>query len=215
MRMNRRLHAVYQSALAEWSHTLPAADGVSRPLLLHVPASYSQATIRLMIVGQETFGWGVPGRDSVDELLANYREFDLGRNYRRSPFWQAAHRVHRALNPEGPEHAFLWSNLVKVDQHQRRPDPAVEEAVCRLGLLPAEMAITQPDVVIFFTGPQYDERLRSTFPGVVYKQLSPALVQLEHTRLPVHGYRTYHPGYLRRSRRWDVLDELASRARAA
>jgi len=210
--MNQRLYSLYHAAVAELDLALPVGAGISRPLLLYVPDAYHAAAIKLMIVGQETAGWCEPG-DTVDTLLAVYCGFDLGRKCRRSHFWQAAHKVYRGLNPQGPERAFLWSNLVKVDQCERRPEPAVEEAVSRLGLLPAEIAITQPDAVIFFTGPRYDDRLRSTFPGLSLNPVLPAVARVEHTSLPAPSYRTYHPRYLRRSGLWHVLDELVSRIR--
>jgi hypothetical protein len=210
--MNQQLYNLYCAAVAELDSALPPGAGVSRPLLLYVPDAYHAAAFKLMIVGQETNGWCDPG-DTVDTLIGIYCGFNLGQKCYRSPFWQAAHRIYRGLNPQGPERAFLWSNLVKVDQNGRRPESAVEEAVSRLGLLPAEISITQPDVVVFFTGPFYDDRLRSTFRGLTLNPGSAVIARVEHPDLPVHSYRTYHPGYLRRSRQWHVLDELVSRVR--
>jgi hypothetical protein len=168
-----------------------------------------------MVVGQQTFGCGSAVSSSVDDLLAEYRSFYLGQHYRRTPFWQAARRLYRSLSPDGAEGAFLWTNLVKLDQFQSRPEAAVEDLVCDLRLLPAEMLITCPDVVVFFTGPNYDARLRRTFPGVVYQAQSREIAQLKHPGLPNRSYRTYHPAYLRRSRRWYVLDEIAALATMA
>jgi hypothetical protein len=224
--MNRRLHGIYEDAVAAWTRDLSTVAGVSRPLLMYVPESYAKTAVKLMVVGQETYGWGDPETrpetntvveyNTVDALVGLYRGFDLARHYRRrSYFWRAAHRLYRELNPGGEEHAFVWSNLVKVDQNKRRPEFAVEEAICRLGLLEKEIEITKPDVVIFFTGPTRDERLRSTFPDVVYEELFPGVVQLRHSALPARSYRTYHPSYLKRSRRWGDLERLLSHIQAA
>jgi hypothetical protein len=76
-------------------------------------------------------------------------------------------------------------------------------------LLQAEIEITKPSVVVFFTGPSYDHRLASTFPGLSFETSSRRLSRVFHPLLPRHSYRTYHPNYLRRSKsNWTVLDEI-------
>ena len=216
--MNTRLLEIYESALDELSRTLPPVGGLSRPLLLAVPDGYHRAQIKLMVVGQETRGWGDGCAFAASDLMRCYREFDLARTYRYpgAPFWRAAHELYGGLNPHGPERAFLWSNLVKVDQYReadpngRRPTLEVEEAVSRLGLLPQEIAVTEPDAVVFFTGPDYKVRLQETFPGVDHRSVCSVLSKLAHPELPCHTYQTYHPQYLNRSTRWGTIGEIVS-----
>ena len=209
--INEELTRRYEQALAQLPR-LPA--GVSEPHLIQVPPTYALASTRLMVVGQQTYGWGDPPYvGSVQLLMAGYASFDLGNGYRRSPLWMAAHKLHRALNPEGPERAFLWSNLVKVDQKGERPTPEVEEMAARLGLLQMEIELTKPDVVIFFTGPDYDDRLKATFPSVRFVDAGRLIHRLEHPHLPTRSFRTYHPKHLRLSRNWSVLTELIALAR--
>jgi hypothetical protein len=98
----------------------------------------------------------------------------------------------------------------RSSQHKTRPSPAVEEVVCNLGLLREEIRITHPDVVVFFTGTNYDGRLRQTFPGATLERLSPFVSRVKQDQLlPRRSYRTSHPKYLRLSRNWQVLDEIA------
>ena len=99
-------------------------------------------------------------------------------------------------------------HLVRVDQRRDRPSQKVEMSVSQLGLLSQEIAITNPDAVVFFTGPHYDARLRSSFPSVEYQAVSPTLARLKHYGLPVSAFKTYHPNYLRRSRQWSVLEDV-------
>jgi hypothetical protein len=208
--MNRELARGYEKALPQ---LLALPGGVSKPLLMQVPSGYGATPQKLMIVGQETKGWGPKGaQPSVADLMGGYAGFNLGANYRRNPFWVASHQLHRALNPDAPEPSFLWSNLVKVDQNERRPTAEVEETVARLGLLAMEIGVTRPDVVVFFTGPRYDARLEATFPGARLEEAGPKVSRVVHRDLPELTFRTYHPGYLRRSRQWAVLSELASLA---
>jgi len=81
-------------------------------------------------------------------------------------------------------------------------------SVSQLGLLSQEIAITNPEAVVFFTGPHYDARLKSSFPNVEYKALSHTLARLNHYELPISSFKAYHPNYLRRSRQWNVLDDV-------
>lgn len=213
--MNAQLRTLYGDLLPSLDGVTAGFDGVSRPLLMEVPESYGQAAFRLMIVGQQTRYWGEEC-ESVNHLMAFYSGFELGRTQRRSQFWQAAHRLYRHLNPGCPEGGFLWSNLVKVDQHGGRiREPGLEDAVVRVGLLQGEIAITEPQAVIFFTGPSFDASLASSFPGAVLEPVSDNLLQVRHPALPIHSYRTYHPRYLKRSGRWGVLDDIVSRCRAS
>jgi hypothetical protein len=175
--------------------------------------------VRLLIVGQETYGWGEgidhgqPVEELVDELSSWYRSFDLGAKYRSTPFWAAADQIYRALNPKAEGRAFLWSNLVKMDSGKSRVSAEVEERVAALRLLQLEIAAHRPEVVVFFSGPRYDHRLTASFPDAVLEAAGPLLSRVVHPDLPERSYRTYHPRYLRMSRHWDVLVELSSRCK--
>jgi len=218
---NQRLCEKYGSAWQTLVEALPVDDGLSNPLFLSVPARYSHARIRLMVVGQETNGWGTNdkgalgeplGTDPVRRLMAVYDEFNFGQHYVKSPFWQASHELYRSLNPSGPDRGFLWSNLVKVDQRCSRPDARYEEIVASLGLLEYEIQTLLPRVIVFFTGPYYEERLRRTFPGNRIEEVAPFIARV-HLDCPdgAIAWRTYHPSYLRRARHWHVLSEIVSR----
>jgi hypothetical protein len=202
------LKQAYRNALPSIEQISAQNDGVSGPLLMEVPDSYRRASVRLMIIGQQTYGWPSVTVE-LDELLRTYTAFDLGREYYSSPFWQASHQVFRAVNPDGPDRAFLWSNLVRVDQHRERPSAEIEDAVSGLGLLNCELQILKPDAAVFFTGPHYDDRLRQTFPGVRYHELAQDVVRLQHQDLPAKSFRTYHPRYLWQAKKRAALTSIA------
>ena len=208
--MNAALKSLYTSKWAALER-ITQNDGVSWPLLLKVPPEYGQARLRLLVVGQQTDEWGGYGDDAdrVAWLMEGYAHFALARSYKSTPFWQASRELYASLNPDGPPFGFLWSNLVKVDQQGDRPVEHVEEAVCELGLLPAEVDIVRPEAVVFFTGHSYDPRLRSTFPALRLVQLGEFLVRLEHPVLPFHTYRTPHPKWLRLKKHWNILERAA------
>jgi hypothetical protein len=212
--MNRRLAESYEKAFDRFSGFNGAKD-VSAPLLLQVPDAYTQASRRLMVVGQQTDGWG-EGYDpsSVGALMKGYADFNLGAGkWRRTPFWRAAHELYRTLNPACPPEGFLWSNLAKVDVAGGCPPRAILERVLQWRLLPKEIDIAKPDVVVFFTGPQYDGLLRETFPAARVEAVGDYIARVTATdnSLPPHAYRTYHPKFLSFRRHWNVLSQIADR----
>jgi hypothetical protein len=215
--MNSQLAELYTERFDTCRLIRETHEEISWPLLMEVPETYHLAPVRLKIVGQETRGWAehIHGSTTIEELMSFYRGFNLGERYRASPFWQASNHIHKALNPEGPPRSYLWSNLLKLSQHKKRPNSEVEDMVAGLGLLQAEIEITQPQVTLFLTGPRYEERLGTTFPGILAEPVTPLFSRLKHSAFPAqsHVYRTYHPNYLRRTRKWHVIEQIAETAR--
>lgn len=210
--MNEELRALYERSWPALAAACARHDGVSQPQLIHVPEAYGEASTRLAIVGQQARFWGGDatfGADPVPSLMRHYADFDLGRAEAGEPFWSACHALHAALSPDGPERAFLWTNLVKVDQRGDRPDPLLEEDVVRLGLLQAELSIVRPDAVVFFTGPRYDPLLEDCFPGLAHERAGlPFVSRLVHERLPDASFRCYDPGFLYHRGSRVVIDRL-------
>ena len=55
--MNEKLKKLYES---KWSKLIKSAKGsnAAYPLLIKVDDNYQKADVRVMVVGQETAGWG-------------------------------------------------------------------------------------------------------------------------------------------------------------
>jgi len=210
--LNTRLKAIYEeyypNLVAALGRLAPDYPKLSEPLLMSVFDSYDQADHRLMVFGQQTNGWGTPGSDSVarvSELMANYVGFHVGEDYIPTPFWCMARELHRRLNPQSPQDGFLWNNVFKVDHAGGRPCSAVVDVLfTEFPVVPLEIQATEPEVVVFFTGPSIDNNIRSTFPGIEFLDgPSPdlsrrQLARLRQRSLPEKTFRTYHPGYLQR-----------------
>jgi hypothetical protein len=203
---------------------------LSPPLLIDPPAGYYTQSIRLFIIGKQTHTWYnerfLPecSDNPIQTLMRIYRdEFRLGLGY-NSPFWTAV-RVLEARLGIAPG-CVVWSNLNKVDQgksgrEERRPVTDIETGLLtHFPVLKQEIALAVPDVVVFFTGPDYDDLLERLFPKVVLSTIHGferrALARVEHPALPKKAFRSWHPGYLRRNKeRWDsVLAALAGLAGA-
>ena len=56
--MRNDLRALYESALDFMRGEAAEYSNVSHPLLVSVPDGYAESAVRLMVVGQETHGWG-------------------------------------------------------------------------------------------------------------------------------------------------------------
>jgi len=108
---------------------------LSCPLFVAPPTEWSSSRHKLLVVGQETFGWDFPkgeiGSDedvwtlkecldipgAIEALGAAYEKFDLGHQFEslsRAPFWNA-HRYLAERLEDGEYRAVLWTNLARCD----------------------------------------------------------------------------------------------------
>ncbi len=186
---------------------------LSNPFLIDAVDSYWKASIKVLFVGKETCGWGKyidtvhrEPQEAIYYLQNDYLQFRQEKRWAHTPFWRASNIIYTRFNPYGPEDGYMTSNLIKLDQNNTRPSPELEEIICsNFPLLSYEIKALDPDVVIFFTGPYYDERLKKTFAGAVLDTVDnlplDLLARIKHEKLPYHSYRTYHPGYSLRGRK--------------
>lgn len=213
--MNDQLRALYRENWDAFSDAME--KGSSAPLLMSASEAYREASPRLLFVGQETNGWDHPTStaDPTGELLERYEAFRFGEKFRNSPFWRAVHEIRGDVNPESSDASILWSNLGKVDVDNDLPPADVLDPLLQADILPQEIEITEPDAVIFFTGPtsKYDRLLRRTFDGAELKKLEPNLHRVSHPDLPERSYRTYHPNFLQQDRQWERVESISRRIR--
>lgn len=237
MNRQQRLREAYEMSWPTLVSALATAgnvDELSYPQLMDLEAhNYLKSSRKVFVVGQQTEEWFGKWCDLENDsngtpipfLLNIYREFRLGIERRHTPFWSASHGLYGALNPTGPEDGFVWSNLIKMDEKGRRdtkdarPQLELEDLVCRtFNMLPKEIEFAEPEVVIFFTGPRYDERLGACLESELLPVEGWPLRELarvvdRHNLLPKHSYRTYHPGYLFRGKHhvWQKLRQEISK----
>jgi hypothetical protein len=202
--LNRQLRAFYTSHWAAIQQCVPVSGGYSKPHLLRVNPGYIHAPTKLLIVGQQTHGWDfTPGIDypsnQIDALMNLYHEFNLGERYRSTPFWRTAYHLQAKVNPAYDQYGFLWSNLIRVD-HDGNRATEVEDILCRIPLLAGEIKILQPDAVVFLTGPSYEDRLLTTFPGIQKSRLKAfdpsVLARIVGCEMPKSTFRTYHAKFI-------------------
>ena len=196
------------------------AQGLYNPLFLRIFDEYWR--YRLLVIGQQTHGWGgllgkderrILREDPVTSLMYLYESFKLGQHYQKTPFWTAAHYIFYKLSGERNQLGFMWTNLLRIDQKKARPIPVIERKLAKIDyILREECRVLHPQIVLFLTGPNYDSAIQRVFPGITFAPTgdvgSRFLAKLQHPSLPEHTYRTYHPAYLRRSRLWHLLDSI-------
>lgn len=120
--MQQQLNKLYES-IYKFDEQLGAIPGLSPPLLISIPSSWGKAVVRILIVGQESYGWGIckdthgiPGgrcehcpypcfkyyvhwlalQNRVDALLHAYDTFAFAENQTsssRSPFGRAFREI--------------------------------------------------------------------------------------------------------------------------
>lgn len=199
MNEQNRLNEVYADAwdrLTEFKKVIPELSG---PLLINIPSSYLSQKTRLMIIGQQTQGWS---DGNISEQLSCYKKFNFGENYYATPFWNITRKIQRALTID--EFSIVWSNLNRCDFDGARPPHSIEKKLISLSsILTSEIEILKPDVVIFFSGPNFDWHISNNFNNPLFSTIQGfsgrELSRVEHKLLPKHTYKTYHPRYLRQS----------------
>lgn len=199
---NADLARLYRYSWFALSRMRAQDPALSAPYFAWVHPDYDRADVRLVVVGQETNGWGdcldIPEdpAEATRILMHEYRDFNLGADYAgRAAYWNPIRDLYRRLNPKGPESGFVALNVSIVDQGKREPDTNTRDQIIRLGLLPDQIKALDPHVVVFHTGPTHEDWIDLAFPGVS-RSGDRILATLAAPSLPEFSFRTYHPRYL-------------------
>lgn len=180
------------------NHNIQAAN----PFLIVTPQDYYEKKKRVMICGQETQGWGnefdnCPENATMDAILHIYAGFVNNGGY-NSPYWQFINFLKNAC----PDVSFVCNNIVKID---KKYGPGCDDTINDLALkyfpvIPEELKILKPDIILFLTGPKYDWRIRQTLDEFKTKQVGSIKkfeeIIFDDNSLP-KAFRCYHPRYLR------------------
>lgn len=215
--MNKELYCLYTEYLKNLGEKLNnctkgCENGVkpTNPLLINLEneEKYKEADIKVMIFGQETYDWeGNFGDRSIEELLSTYNSFfEQGECYKRGGnFWNAVKDFKNSLQEKYPNKKveFVWNNILKIGKEGDKGAPSEEIINITQKEFPViknEIEILKPDVILFFTGPNYDVYINNIFSNTDFQQVSNwdtrYLAKVKGDRLPEKTFRTYHPRYL-------------------
>ena len=183
----------------------------ANPFLIVEPKDYYNKDKRVMICGQETQGWGNefdndPEKATIDELFRIYKEFVNDDGGYNSPYW---HFI-KKLKIECPNVGFVCNNIVKIGKREGAGcnDSINELALKYFPVIPEEISILKPDLIVFITGPNYDWRIRKALgefqilPENQIRRFNQ--IVFSNKELPT-SYRCYHPAYQRRIGQVDLV----------
>ncbi len=199
---NNHVQEELYKAYVAWKTSLHLQENdllqLSPPLLLSVSESYLSSKRRILLVGQETYGWDwtsdlrirfpkyqneylfenivqlkdfIEYDQSIEALIWGYKEFYFA-SYQpktyNSPFWRAFRDVQK-----WPDSGLIWNNLSRCDYQSGsilKAPLGLQDLLIesQRDLFNKELMTLQPTICIFFTGPDYDGLLSQVFPEVQY-----------------------------------------------
>lgn len=96
-----------------------------------------------------------------------YEDFRIQRKSDHTAFWRGMRRLYQSISNDESDDAFFHTQLVRFDYNKKRPTLSVEELLQEeFNVLPMKISTLTPDIVVFLTGPNYDERIIKTFANV-------------------------------------------------
>ncbi|RIV25409.1 hypothetical protein DYU11_08915 [Fibrisoma montanum] len=179
----------------------------SWPFFMCVSNEYIRAPKKLLVVGQETYGWNNnEPRPCVKEAMDLYRGFVSSNNFHNSPFWwfrqMLAERIGISVSVPYAE-ASLWTNLSKIDVNKKRPSDQLFDHTMQffIQLLVHEIDIVKPDIVLITTANgKYNWHMNhyfSQYKNWAKKHLESSVYQLHSEKLPLNTFQIAHPNSLR------------------
>lgn len=143
---------------------------VSSPLLINPCEAYFKQNIKLMVVGQQTYGWAA-GKIEIDDLLDEYNRFYFSEENKSSPFWRTVRKLEKEICFS--DHCSVWTNVNRVDINGKEPCGAVACIIKKIDfMLKKEIEILKPDVIIFFCGDKFDDRILKLYPDLYIVQIT-------------------------------------------
>lgn len=222
---------------SQWADPDAVIRELNGPFLIAGHEQYAESNPRVVIVGQENNDWagGIYPRFSdfqaahpknLTTMLDHYREFITAWPY-NSTFFQYFKKLRGAIHgeqPPGRQQSILWLNLFKLNHGGKCSwkSPLYEQLLAiQEGVFQAEIRALAPHVVVFLTGPNYDQVIEKLYPD--YKRIdvppftSRQIVQIAASGLPRLTFRSYHPGYIHRRGEtgWGYYRAIVDQVRAS
>lgn len=229
--MNPELLRFYSSTVKKLEVSEAAKEKLSAPLLLSASAAYEDNPgKRLLVVGQETHGWGsfnpdfwnfkdfIAAENGFEGLLMAYSKFVGESRLGNTPFWRGLQAVAGVKRKqEIPGVPVLWSNLMAADFEGKsfigKLSAPEQEAFIEFSKKKflGEFEILKPKACALFTGPDYDFVVKRFLDLKELPAAENDVVSFEWNGC--RFFRTYHPGYLQWQRKWGVVEDLAEKVK--
>ena len=216
---NKRLKDLYSSKYPDLTTELNNANSklepsekATNPLLIQVDEKYINADIKIMFFGQETNTWLGELNDGaflgkIEPMLDLYEDFFIeGSCFAYGgQFWNGINRLKKLTTEKIPNKkiSYIWNNIIKIGKCGMG-FPSETNALTNkyFNVILQEIEILEPDVIIFFSGPNYDEHIEKVI-GKFYKVNMPFFIKRQLCKIASMefelAFRTYHPNYLWRN----------------
>ena len=197
----------------------------TNPLMLKVNDEWINADLKIMIFGQENNFWaGECGNRAIfcgkiNEVIEIYEKFYLKDLMYACPFWNEYRNIIKGTKSQGKKISFLWNNIVKIGRLGIGCVPEIHKITNEnFNIIADEINISKPDVLVFFTGPNYDNKIfdalgkYTKFPIENFNPRQLCEIKFDTDYNLKYSIRTYHPGYLYRNkeRKRIFMEELIS-----
>lgn len=210
--INQKLLKLFES---KWDVVHKVCNAVKEEelwMVLHiacVPYNYEKMKYKILIVGQENNGWEFIENAKESMLFTlNFQSniFCDNRLFFSFPYNFCA-SINDCDNEKYSKKSYLaWVNLKEFSFETSSKKPLNEKAQNIIdneyNILEEEIKIINPDIVLFLTGPNYDNYIKNQLKGVEFKTVENyhirQFARVEHKSLPKNSFRIYHPVYLRR-----------------
>ncbi|MDI1355155.1 MAG: hypothetical protein PSX36_09560 [bacterium] len=193
-----QLYRQQQPSFRNLVSSFPNED-LAGPFLMSPGKHYQKQNYPLLLVGQETKGWSYH-IDEIEKQMQTYERYNVGSELETNAFWNISRKIEHLLGNDPCSCA--WTNVSRFDLYGGRAHGKYEKAIAHLDrLICEEIKIVAPKVCLFFTGPDFDRRLKNIFEDIEFIEIpgwKPSqLCLLKHAGLPVYTFRSYHPKSLK------------------
>jgi hypothetical protein len=219
MNINEQLFNLYEQETNRLlkNETLPT--NIDGPNLMYCwEDEYLQSDYKMLFIGREPNGWMGDLHLDVTDCIKRYKEFELCEYGKYTTFWQYVYETKNILMPKTiGQKNFLWSNASKFSkavEGSAIDDDDFKFFCDNFRVLPTEIKITNPDVIIFFTGSNWDWKIQYQLnSNLEFEEVHPEIDKTELARLnsgdlPFHSYRVAHPITLQTQKKWNYMEMI-------
>lgn len=186
-----KLYQSYSSHFEAFGKKFPT-DALSGPFLISPKnTSYISQKRRLFVVGSEIRGCG-SHCENISVGMEKYERLHKQKDHHNSAFWEIIGKLERNLKIEAGGSAFtgiskFTFNVPALNVIHQKEIMLFDEII--LG----EIIRIKPEIVIFITGTENDNRLKKVFDGLIFNDVDnfdhKEVCSLRHVFLPPYSFR--------------------------
>lgn len=216
MHINDQLNQLYLKEIKRLKNSDIKSFEFDGPLLMHCwEKEYLQSEFKILFFGRESNGWMGDLILNVEDCINKYQDFELCENGNYTTFWQYVYETKNILMPKSVNQKnFLWSNVSKFSKLDGKAiDLDSYKFFCdNFQILENEIEILKPDVIIFFTGESWDNKIQYQINSEIQFQKVKddipisKLSRISSEIFPHNTFRVDHPITLKIQKNWNYME---------